>query len=86
MYALVMGSSGDIGASSAKKLAQKGWSLYLHYNQNRERIEKLRTELRFRVRQFRIQRSAGNREKPSGGRNRKSPAGWWSLCAGGDYS
>ncbi|AKP03450.1 elongation factor P 5-aminopentanone reductase [Companilactobacillus pabuli] len=45
MYALVMGSSGDIGASSAKKLAQKGWSLYLHYNQNRERIEKLRTEL-----------------------------------------
>lgn len=45
MYALVMGSSGDIGTSSAKKLAAKGWSLYLHYNQNRERIEKLRTEL-----------------------------------------
>jgi len=45
MYALIMGSSGDIGASSAKKLAQKGWSLYLHYNRNRERIEKLRTEL-----------------------------------------
>ncbi|KRN99628.1 elongation factor P 5-aminopentanone reductase [Companilactobacillus kimchiensis] len=45
MYALVMGSSGDIGTSSAKKLAEKGWSLYLHYNRNRDRIEKLRTEL-----------------------------------------
>ncbi|WP_337692534.1 elongation factor P 5-aminopentanone reductase [Companilactobacillus halodurans] len=45
MYALVMGSSGDIGTSSAKKLAKNGWSLYLHYNRNKERIEKLRTEL-----------------------------------------
>ncbi len=40
-----MGSSGDIGTSSAKKLAEKGWSLYLHYNRNFERIEKLRTQL-----------------------------------------
>lgn len=45
MYALVMGSSGDIGTSTAKNLAEKGWSLYLHYNRNRERIDKLRTEL-----------------------------------------
>lgn len=45
MYALVMGSSGDIGTSSAKNLAAKGWSLYLHYNRNRERIDKLRAEL-----------------------------------------
>ncbi|APU71861.1 3-oxoacyl-ACP reductase [Companilactobacillus crustorum] len=45
MYALVMGSSGDIGTSSAKKLAKKGWSLYLHYNRNRDRIEHLRKEL-----------------------------------------
>lgn len=45
MYALVMGSSGDIGTSSAKKLAKKGWSLYLHYNRNRDRVEHLRKEL-----------------------------------------
>jgi len=45
MYALVMGSSGDIGTSTAKNLAAKGWSLYLHYNRNYERIDKLRTEL-----------------------------------------
>ncbi|KRM15126.1 3-oxoacyl-acyl carrier protein reductase [Companilactobacillus nantensis DSM 16982] len=40
-----MGSSGDIGTSTAKNLAEKGWSLYLHYNRNRERIDELRTEL-----------------------------------------
>ncbi|ALB29326.1 elongation factor P 5-aminopentanone reductase [Companilactobacillus heilongjiangensis] len=45
MYALVMGSSGDIGTSTAKNLAAKGWSLYLHYNRNYDRIDKLRTEL-----------------------------------------
>ncbi|AKP68198.1 elongation factor P 5-aminopentanone reductase [Companilactobacillus ginsenosidimutans] len=46
MYALIMGSSGDIGASTAKNLASKGWSLYLHYNKNRSRIGKLYDELR----------------------------------------
>ncbi|MCH4008814.1 elongation factor P 5-aminopentanone reductase [Companilactobacillus sp.] len=46
MYALIMGSSGDIGASTAKNLANKGWSLYLHYNKNRERIDHLYQELR----------------------------------------
>lgn len=45
MFALVMGSSGDIGASSARKLAEKGWSLYLHYNRNQERISELQTQL-----------------------------------------
>lgn len=45
MYALVMGSSGDIGTSTAKQLADKGWSLYLHYNRNRERISHLQSEL-----------------------------------------
>lgn len=40
-----MGSSGDIGTSTAKNLAAKGWSLYLHYNRNYDRIDKLRTEL-----------------------------------------
>lgn len=45
MYALIMGSSGDIGTSTAKNLAKKGWSLYLHYNRNAARIEKLTREL-----------------------------------------
>ncbi|TGD25093.1 SDR family NAD(P)-dependent oxidoreductase [Companilactobacillus suantsaicola] len=45
MYALIMGSSGDIGTSTAKNLAKKGWSLYLHYNRNAARIEKLTQEL-----------------------------------------
>lgn len=45
MYALIMGSSGDIGAATAKNLAQKGWSLYLHYNKNKARIQKLLEEL-----------------------------------------
>lgn len=40
-----MGSSGDIGASSAKALAAEGWSLYLHYNKNKQRIETLYQEL-----------------------------------------
>lgn len=45
MYALIMGSSGDIGTSTAKTLAKKGWSLYLHYNKNYERTDKLRQQL-----------------------------------------
>ncbi|APX72297.1 SDR family NAD(P)-dependent oxidoreductase [Companilactobacillus allii] len=45
MYALVMGSSGDIGASTARVLAAKGWSLYLHYNKNQKRIASLQSEL-----------------------------------------
>ena len=36
--------------------------------------------------ELRIQRSARHREKSSGGGNRKSPAGWWPLCAGGNHS
>lgn len=45
MYALIMGSSGDIGAGTAKKLADQGWSLYLHYNKNRQRIDDLYQQL-----------------------------------------
>nr|WP_162253521.1 SDR family oxidoreductase [Companilactobacillus tucceti] len=45
MHALILGSSGDIGTSIAKQLAQKGWSLYLHYNSNQKRVSKLITEL-----------------------------------------
>lgn len=45
MHALILGSSGDIGTSIAKQLAQKGWSLYLHYNSNQKRVSQLIAEL-----------------------------------------
>ncbi|WP_169922476.1 elongation factor P 5-aminopentanone reductase [Lactobacillus terrae] len=45
MFALIIGSSGDIGNEVAKKLAQDGWSLYLHYNKNKSRIDDLLSEL-----------------------------------------
>lgn len=40
-WALICGSSGDIGMQIAKDLAVKGWSLYLHYAHNSERIDEL---------------------------------------------
>lgn len=44
-YALILGASGDIGSSIARKLASSGWSLYLHYNSNSEKTNKLIDEL-----------------------------------------
>jgi 3-oxoacyl-[acyl-carrier protein] reductase len=40
-FILITGASGAIGQEIALKLAKRGYSLYLHYNQNREAIEKL---------------------------------------------
>lgn len=41
---LVTGSSGDIGSSICRTLAADGWSLYLHYHSNQERITELMRE------------------------------------------
>lgn len=38
-FALVMGASGGIGQAIAWELAQDGWSLYLHYNNGKNRVE-----------------------------------------------
>lgn len=40
-WALIIGSSGDIGEQIAKDLAAHGWSLYLHYAHQSERIQTL---------------------------------------------
>lgn len=36
--ALITGASGDIGSSIAERLAENGWSLYLHYYSNHEKV------------------------------------------------
>ena len=40
-FALVCGASGNIGQSICDDLAQRGWSLYLHFYQNQKKIENI---------------------------------------------
>lgn len=44
-YALITGASGGIGRAISLTLAREGYSLYLHYNQNKESIERLMNKL-----------------------------------------
>src|SRR5690625_7219349 len=43
---LIIGASGDIGSAIAIKLGQEGYQLLLHYNQNKEKINNIRAQLR----------------------------------------
>ncbi|WP_088033799.1 elongation factor P 5-aminopentanone reductase [Evansella clarkii] len=43
--AFISGASGDIGGAIARKLAEKGFDLILHYNKNKERALQLKSEL-----------------------------------------
>jgi 3-oxoacyl-[acyl-carrier protein] reductase len=44
-YALITGASGGIGSSIARQLANEGYRLFLHYNQNEARVQALQAEL-----------------------------------------
>lgn len=44
-FALVCGASGAIGEEICRQLAQDGWSLYLHYNANKEKVHQLYVQL-----------------------------------------
>lgn len=45
-WALILGSSGDIGSQIAYDLAKQGWSLYLHYAHQQDRVERLISKFR----------------------------------------
>lgn len=43
-YCLITGASGDIGAAISKKMAAQGFSLYLHYFRNFDKVQKVKTD------------------------------------------
>lgn len=44
-FCVVLGATGGIGQAICKKLADSGWSIYIHFNSNCEKAERLQEEL-----------------------------------------
>jgi 3-oxoacyl-[acyl-carrier protein] reductase len=62
-YAFVTGASGEIGGAIARRLAQDGFHLYLHYYKNTSRILELMEELNvFNIDVFLVQADFRNSE------------------------
>ncbi|MCM3709878.1 elongation factor P 5-aminopentanone reductase [Sporosarcina luteola] len=63
-HAVILGSSGGIGEAVSRKLADDGWTLYLHYNRNEERALDLQRKLteKHPERDFRIVQSDFSKE------------------------
>ena len=58
-YCVVLGASGGIGKAICRSLAASGWSLYLHYNENKEHVMELQAELSEQYPQLEFQNSSG---------------------------
>lgn len=44
-FACIFGASGEIGQAIALEMSKQGWSLYLHFHENEQAMENLRTHL-----------------------------------------
>ena len=44
-FACIFGASGEIGQAIALEMSKQGWSLYLHFNENKQAMENLQTNL-----------------------------------------
>lgn len=44
-FACIFGASGEIGQAIARDLSEQGWSLYLHFFENKQAIEQMVTQL-----------------------------------------
>lgn len=44
-YCVVLGASGEIGQEICRQLAASGWSIYIHFNKNKEQAIQLQEEL-----------------------------------------
>lgn len=44
-FACIFGASGEIGQAIAFEMSKQGWSLYLHYNENKEAVTQLSASL-----------------------------------------
>jgi 3-oxoacyl-[acyl-carrier protein] reductase len=65
-YALVTGASGDIGHAICYELANQGYNLYIHYNQNKKSIDELSESLRKKnIEHFVVQSDFSKQNQPA---------------------